>query len=91
MKKIIIKNISPNNIFIYNKGLNQNNIQYKLPYIHLTSIILQLKDISILDLQSYYKVFINDNENIHNIFSQIVNKNNGEVTFDFANDNTSEL
>lgn len=40
------------------------------------------------------KIFINDliffkdkNENIHNIFSQIVNKNNGEVTFDFANDN----
>ena len=39
-------------------------ILYKLPYINLSGIIIKLEDIIITGYTSYYKITINNNDNI---------------------------
>ena len=64
---MIINNIKPEYIFIYKNNLKQSYIQYKLPYIHLTSIAIKLDNITIKLNDNYFYIYINNRHNINTL------------------------
>ena len=67
MRNIIIKTIGINNIYIYTNKKKNLYIQYKTDYIHLTSIILYLNNITIEMIDNYYRIYIKDKFTISNL------------------------